>query len=81
MSIVATKGINKLVVNHCSRKGTLADVHGLKIAPLVFFDIVAFATVQKYILDTVIATHYVNEVFANHRSMLFAHLIHRFLLK
>ncbi len=80
LAVIAAESVDKLVVHNSSRKGTFTYVHRLKETPFILFDVVYFTTAQKDILNSVIATHYINRVSANDSSMLFTHLAHGLLL-
>jgi hypothetical protein len=76
LAIISTKSKNELVVDYCSRESAFANIHRLEIAPLIFFDIIDFTTIQKNILNSIVSTHNIHEIVTNHCSMLFSHLVH-----
>jgi len=75
-TIIATEGVDVLLVDDGGGEGALADVHGCEVLPLVILDVVHLAAVEKDILDPVIPSHDVDERTINDSSVLLAHLVH-----
>ena len=81
LSIIASKGVDVLFVHNSGREGAFADIHWGKVLPFIGLDIVHFAGVQEHVLDTIIASHYVDYVIVDDSCMLFPHLAHTSLLE
>ena len=59
LAIISSECVNVLFVHNCCGEGTLGNVHGGEVLPLVFVNIVHFTAVQEYVLDSIVATHYI----------------------
>lgn len=80
LAVVATEGIDELLVDDRRGEGALRDVHRCKTRPLVLRDIVNFAAAEKDILHSIITTHHVDVLAIHDGGMLLTHLVHAGLL-
>lgn len=76
LAIVASKGVDVLLVDDRRREGTLRYVHRRKELPLVLMDVVVLTAIQENVLVAVVATHDVDVGAVNHRCVLLPHLVH-----
>ena len=80
LAVVATEGVDELLVDDRCGEGTLRDVHRCKAGPLVLCDVVNFAAAEEDILHSIVATHHVDVLAIHNGGMLLSHLIHAGLL-
>lgn len=76
LAIVASKGVDVLLVDDRCREGALRYVHRRKELPLVLMDVVVLTAIQENVLVAVVATHDVDVWAIDHRCVLLPHLVH-----